>query len=107
MDKAEKGFFKIEWKGEGMVALCSKSYRGWGSSGDKTALKGIRKQQNVYTVDYWKGVLVGDYLGRGTNRGFQQKNNQTITYTMGRRFAALYPKRKVLPDGNNTEPLDI
>ena len=106
-DKRTPGLFKVEWKGDGMVALCSKSYRGWGASGDKMALKGIRKQQNDYTVDYWKGVLAGNFLGKGTNRGFQQKNNQTITYSMGRRFAALYPKRKVLPDGNNTEPLDI
>ena len=105
-DKRTPGLFKEEWHGDGMIALCSKSYFGWGSGGNKTALKGIRKN-NEYRRDYWMSVLMGQKLGQGTNRGFQQKHNHTVTYEMGRRFSALYPKRKVSSNGISTTPLDI
>ena len=101
-DKRTPGLFKQEWSGEGMIALCSKSYFGWGSEGDKSALKGIRKN-NKFARDYWLDILEGQILGRGTNRGFVLKNNATITYEMGRRFTALYPKRKVMNDGISTK----
>ena len=105
-DKRTPGLFKEEWNGDGLIALCSKSYYGWGGRGDKIALKGIRKN-NQYRKDYWMSVLRGENLGHGINRGFQLKGNCTVTYEMGRRFTALYPKRKVLSDGISTVPLDI
>ena len=44
-DKRTPGLFKIEWEGEGMVGLCSKTYFGWGNK-NKCSTKGISKQHN-------------------------------------------------------------
>ena len=47
-DKRTPGLFKIEWQGEGMIGLCSKTYFGWGDK-NKCSTKGISKTQN--TID--------------------------------------------------------
>ncbi len=45
-DRRTPGLMKIEWKGKGMIALCSKCYFGWGKDGEKKSTKGINKAQN-------------------------------------------------------------
>jgi hypothetical protein len=46
--------------------------------------------------------------GSGTNRGFRVVDNKMYAYLQERAvFSYFYPKRKVLDDGDSTEPLDI
>ena len=43
-DQRTPGLFKVEWKGDGMVGLCSKTYFGWGDK-NKCSTKGISKTE--------------------------------------------------------------
>ena len=49
-DKRTPGLFKVEWRGDGFVGLCSKTYYCFGST-DKYSTKGLSKRQNVIDKD--------------------------------------------------------
>ena len=55
-DQRTPGLFKVEWKGDGMVGLCSKTYFGWGDK-NKCSTKGISKTQNTIDKDNFLKVL--------------------------------------------------
>ncbi len=100
-DKRTPGLFKVEWEGDGIVALC------WGSK-DKFSCKGVNKRSNEINKDKYINVLLTKENGSGTNKGFRVMNNSMYTYTQVRdAFSYFYPKRKVLDDGVSTLPLDI
>ena len=106
-DKRTPGLFKVEWEGDGIVALCSKTYYCWGSK-DKFSCKGVNKRTNEINKDKYINVLLTKQSGSGTNKGFRVLNNTVYTYTQVRNaFSYFYPKRKVLEDGVTTLPLDI
>ena len=44
-DKRTPGLFKIEYEGDGMVALCSKTYYVWGNK-NKVSSKGLQQIRN-------------------------------------------------------------
>ncbi len=99
---------KIEWKGKGMIALCSKCYFGWGEDGEKKSTKGINKAQNDLNMDNFKEVLKTQVAQGGYNTGFQVKDNNMYTYKQWRSaLSYLYPKRQVLQDGVSSVPLLI
>ena len=106
-DKRTPGLFKVEWEGEGMVALCSKTYFGWGTK-DKYSCKGLRKSVNFLNKEKYLEVLQKKQAGGGVNVGFQVHNNALYTYRQERdSLSYLYIKRKVCDDGVSTEPLLI
>ena len=106
-DKRTPGLFKTEFTGDGMIALCSKTYYCFGKE-DKFSCKGINKRTNQITKDKYMDVLLSKKSGSGTNRGFRSIDNQVYTYLQERAgFSYFYPKRKVLADGVSTIPLDI
>ena len=106
-DKRTPGLFKIEWQGQGMIGLCSKTYFGWGDK-NKCSTKGISKQHNQLDKDTFLEVLKTKQSTGGVNVGFQVKNNAVYTYRQQRNaLSYLYPKRKVLSDGITTVPLSI
>lgn len=106
-DKRTPGLFKVEWKGTGMIGLCSKTYFGWGEK-DKCSTKGISKRHNVLDMDTFLDVLTTEQSKGGTNVGFQLKNQTVYTYRQQRNVLSyFYPKRKVLEDAITTEPLLI
>jgi hypothetical protein len=43
-DKGTPGLFKLEYTGNGMIALSSKNYDCWGDSSYKFSSEGIQKQ---------------------------------------------------------------
>jgi hypothetical protein len=108
-DKRTPGLFKKEYRGDGIVALCSKTYYCFGVE-DKFSCKGVNKKTNdinkgTYT---YMDVLLSKKSGSGTNRGFRVVENKMYTYLQERAgFSYFYPKRKVLADGVSTAPLDI
>jgi len=106
-DKRTPGLFKIEWEGDGIIGLCSKTYYCFGHK-DKFSCKGISKKNNRIDKDKYLNVLFSKESESGVNKGFRVVNNEIYTYTQVRDgFSYFYPKRKVLSDGISTVPLDI
>ncbi|XP_072172959.1 uncharacterized protein [Diadema setosum] len=106
-DKRTPGLFKLEWEGQGIVALCSKTWYGFGSK-DKFSCKGANKRNNNITFEKYKRVLQDRTTDSAINRGFRVKDNHILTYKQERSvFTFFYPKRKVAEDGINTTYLDI
>ena len=106
-DKRTPGLFKVEWRGDGFIGLCSKTYYCFGAT-DKYSTKGLSKRYNDIDKDKFLAVLTNRRSGGGVNRGFRVHNSSMMTYVQER--AALtyfYPKRKVLADGLSTAPLDL
>ena len=46
-DKRTPGLFKVEWEGNGVISLCSKTYYCFGAGKDKFSCKGVNKKNNV------------------------------------------------------------
>jgi hypothetical protein len=106
-DKRTPGLFKEEYSGDGIIALCSKTYYYFGKK-DMFSCKGINKRTNQITKDKYMDVLLTKESGSSTNRGFRSMDNQVYTYFQERTgFSYFYPKRKVLADGVSTAPLEI
>ena len=106
-DKRTPGLFKVEWRGDGFIGLCSKTYYCFGAT-DKYSTKGLSKRHNDIDKDKFIAVLTNRRSGSGVNRGFRVHDSSVMTYIQER--AALtyfYPKRKVLEDGLSTAPLDL
>ena len=106
-DKRTPGLFKLEWEGDGIVALCSKTWYGFGAK-DKFSCKGVNKRNNIINKEKFMRVLTERKAGSATNRGFRVKDNNVLTYEQVRdAFTYIYPKRKVQEDGITTTYLDI
>ena len=106
-DKRTPGLFKVEWEGQGIIGLCSKTYYCFGAK-DKFSCKGVNKKCNDINKDKYLNVLLTKQNSAGVNRGFRVVNNTMYTYEQVRdAFSYFYPKRKVLADGVSTTPLDI
>ncbi len=55
-DKRTPGLFKVEWRGDGFIGLCSKTYYCFGAT-DKYTTKGLNKRQNDIDKDAFLAVL--------------------------------------------------
>ena len=104
-DVRTPGLFKMEWEGDGIIALCSKTYYCLGET-SKASTKGLSKRQNEITFQNFVDVLEKQKSGSGVNRGFRVHAGDIYTYTQIRgALTYFYPKRKVLDDGVSTVPL--
>ena len=72
-DKRTSGLFKVEWRGEGFVGLCSKKYYCFGTT-DKCSTKGLSKRQNAIDKEAFLAVLTNRSSSSGTNHGFRVHN---------------------------------
>ena len=108
-DKRTPGLFKLEYKGDGIVALCSKTYCCFGKDAQtKTSAKGISKRLNVLTKNKYLQVLNTRKSGSGINKGFRTDGRSMFTCTQQRdALSYFYIKRKVKENGSSTEPIDI
>ena len=82
-DKRTPGLFKVEWRGDGFVGLCSNTYYYYCAarhttnvvrllaSTDKYSTKGLSKRQNVIDKDTFLAVLINRRSDSGVNRGFR------------------------------------
>ena len=82
-DKRTPGLFRTEFTGDGMIALCSKTYFCFGAE-DKFSCKGVNRKTNNVTKEKYMDVLITKQSGSGTNRGFRTINNQVYTYLQER-----------------------
>ena len=73
-DKRTPGLFKVEWEGQGIIGLCSKTYYCFGAK-DKFSCKGVNKKCNEINKDKYLNVLLTKQNSGGVNRGFRVVNN--------------------------------
>ena len=106
-EKRTPGLFKLEYEGEGMISLCSKTYHCFGDY-SKTSTKGLSKNHNTLDKDSFMQVLTTKEPGGGTNTGFRAFNTGIYTYTQHRNaLSYFYIKRQVHSDDVTTAPLNI
>ena len=107
-DRRTPGLFKVEFEGDGCIALTSKTYFCFGADSVKLASKGLNIKLNKLTKERYMDVLKTRKAGSGINRGFRAIDNKILTYEQERAaLPYLYIKRKVASDGISTSPLDI
>ena len=70
-DKRLPGLFKLEWEGEGMICLNSKTYYCFGESGDKACCKGVSHAHNELNAAKYLRVLRNGEVETGVNKGFR------------------------------------
>ena len=102
------GLFKVEFEGNGMVALNSKTYCCWGDRGSKYSSKGLSKKTNSFDKNHFLSVLNDKSCVGGINKGFAVKDNNMYIYEQIRTgLTYRYAKRLVLADGIGTTSLSI
>ena len=106
-NKRSPGLFKEEYRGEGIVALCSKTYYCFGGY-DKYSSKGLSKKLNNLTRDSYLEVLTTKKSGGGVNKSFRSDGVAIYTYQQQRKsLSFFYPKRIVQDDGVSTKPTRV
>jgi hypothetical protein len=109
-DKRTPGLFKLEYQGDEVVALCSKTYsvKCHKTQDVKFSSKGCNKSALTDVHNMMTNVLVNKTDMLVENRGFRMHNNQVCSYIQEKKgLCYFYCKRKVLNDGISTEPLNI
>jgi hypothetical protein len=107
-DQRTPGLFKTEFSGNGIVALCSKTYFCFGQHETKRSHKGLSKTQNQFSTSDFSRVLETQQSSGGVNTGFKTDGTTMHTYQQHRNsLSFFYIKRKVHADGVSTSPLDI
>ena len=100
------GLFKLEFEGHRAIALCSKCYFVDSEKKSKHSSKGMSARHNSLTWGRYKVALEGT-IDRAENRGFRLRNGQMTTYSQEKLgLSAYYDKRRVLPDGIHTVPIE-
>ena len=69
-DKRTPGLFKVEWRGDGFIGLCSKIYYCFVAT-DKYSTNRLSKRHNDIDKDTFLTVLKNRRSGAGFNRGFR------------------------------------
>ena len=112
--KRTPGLFKVEFKSDKMIGLCSKSYCMENFATDSTlcqvkfSMKGVNKVQFKNPMSHYEHVLNTKKNFRACNSGIRAKDQSMATYKQYKNaLTYFYPKRKVLEDGRSTVPLDI
>ncbi|VDI17856.1 Hypothetical predicted protein [Mytilus galloprovincialis] len=110
-DKRTPGLFKLEFEGDEMIGLCSKSYivsnpeESREENRVKLSCKGVNKNTIVNPLDMFRSVPQTRRSKSSINMGFRPKNNTIFTYRQEKiDWNYLYIKRA---DGIHTDPLDI
>ncbi|KAL8598698.1 hypothetical protein ACOMHN_033262 [Nucella lapillus] len=105
LDKRTPGLFKLEYKGDGIVALCSKTYYCFGES-DKFSCKGFSKRLNHLVKNNYLKVLETRVNQGGVNKSFRMDGTTVYTYQQHRNaLSFFYIKRQVQEDGVSTKPI--
>jgi hypothetical protein len=107
-DKRTPGLFKVEFEGDALIGLCSKTYIVKNENIIKFSSKGVNKSTIKEPMEIFQNVLENRKSGTGSNVGFRLRENVMSTYSQEKNaFSYLYCKRRILDDGISTLPLDI
>ena len=93
LDSRTPNIFKLEWKGDKLIALNSKTYAGTDASGQvKLSCKGVNsrivKEKNP--MQMYSDVLTTRVSASGVNRGFRVDNLGVKSYTQVEKHSAIY-----------------
>ena len=104
--KRTPGLFKVEFKGDKKIGLCSKSYCTERFATDTTpgqvklSMKGVNKGQFKNPTSYYEHILTSVENFRACNSGIRSKDQTMATYKQYKHaFTYFYLKRKLLEDG--------
>ena len=107
-NKRTPGLFKLEYEAEKTVCLSAKMHLFTSKNHTKQVSKSVSLKTNRYTFEDYCKVLMEKTTQPATNKGFMQRNHQTLTYTLQKRgLSPFYCKRFVLEDGVHTKCLDV
>ena len=106
LDKRTPSLFKLEFQGDKILSLCSKSYICVGSDKCKMAHKGVNARQNNLRFKHYENVLAASTQIATTNKGIRVWDKTVTTYKQTKvGLTCIYIKRKVQNDGVSTRPL--
>ena len=107
-DKRTPGLFKLEFQGEKILSLCSKSYICVAGGQCKKAHKGVNVKQNDLRFNHYEHVLDSSSQLATTNKGIRVWKKTVNTYQQTKvGLTCIYVKRRVQSDGVSTLPLDL
>ena len=107
-DKRTPGLFKLEFQGDKILSLCSKSYICVDAGYSKKAHKGVNGRQNDLRFKHYESVLASSTQITTTNRGIRVWDKTVTTYEQTKvGLTCIYIKRKVQDDGVSTTPLRL
>lgn len=101
-DKGAPGLFKLEYTGDGIIALASKMYYCFGAK-DKFSSNGISQKQNDLTKQKYPEALNGNQTQQFKNIGFRVKQDQISTYSLTKFGMKLFNDKR-LRSGTETLP---
>ena len=103
--KRTPGLFKVEFKGDKMIGLCSKSYcaerfdKGEDHGEVRLSMKGVNKEQIKNLIILYEHVLTSCENFRACNSGIRSKDQTMATYKQYKNaLTYFYPERKVMED---------
>jgi len=108
-DKRKPGIFKEEYVGDGMVALCSKTYYCLGTK-DKFSCKGTQQSRNMNILNFetYKSCLFNSETVSAINSGFRYNGKEMKTYIQPKKgLSCVYPKVVTMKDGVHLHPFEI
>ncbi|XP_033729708.1 uncharacterized protein LOC117318890 [Pecten maximus] len=110
-DKRTPGLFKLEYEGDRIVSLSSKTYCVTKDDDIKFSAKGIQRktiEDNSNAFRVYEDVLKTKETKSAVNIGFRARNNTVFTYQQEKQgFTYFYCKREVLSNGIDTKVLDL
>ena len=107
-DKRTPGLFKLEFRGEKILSLCSKSYVCVNGPQHKKAHKGVNGGQNDLRFNHYEHVLDSCSQTATINHGIRVWQKRTNTYQQAKiGLTCIYVKRQVQSDGVSTLPLQL
>ena len=98
---------KIEYEGDGIICLCSKSYMMWENNKFKSSCKGAQKRRNNYKVENYYQCLMNEECQPAINKGFRLVDNQMMTYVQHKIGLTPIYNKGVLLNKLNIAPIDI
>ena len=108
------GLFKVEFQGEKIISLCSKSYctekfASESSPGQvKFSMKGVNKKQFYKPMEHYENVLMTKWNFQACNQGIRAKGELMATYKQWKNaLTYFHPKHIVLEDGCSTIPIEL
>jgi len=100
--------FKIEFDGDGMLALCSKSYFVWGDDKCKYSCKGAQKSRIGLIREQYINCLNQKQFVMCTNVGFRKDSGKIKTYEQQKiGLTPIYTKGILHKNGINVFLLNI
>jgi len=106
-DKRKPGLLKIEFEGDGIVALCSKAYFVWREK-CKYSCEGSQKSRIGFIKEQYIQCLTLNQPNNCTNVGFRKHNGQIKTYEQNKiGLTPIYTKGVLLNIGIKIAPLNV